>query len=497
MKKSLLFFAILALAATACEKEIADNNSNKVNPEEGTYLLEIKATIDEPDIVDNAIQSKATYSASKVVFAVGDEIGVLGTADGSTWTAYTLRATSIENNTITFSATVPDGTTIGDYAYYPASIIYDDTRTDPIYFKWPSSVDGTKVQVPMIGIIDTESATKSTTFKHLGAVAEITLDGLVPGGATTLEFTNGDNMVGDYYFTLSNGTPTTSGVSLNSCVIDVAISGPGTYYFPLPVKNSGYSNFTISLKNDSKTYTTRTSQSGTTDINPGRGQHVNFGSFAYYDDMYMICAAQSWNLSSTAIRYIQTGEHTYRAAAANGTGENMGYKILAGSDIGTTNWSYAYGSNSNENWSDSYVLGGANNCTFSYGSNIFSSVLDLSANTFTNTNITTSDGYDFGNVSICGDCNSWGDTDFTELAPHNWVLTNFAVGDNKTYKFKFREDHCWDYGGNWGGGVAINNSQLYGTCTNGSNTDNSYTLTAGTYTIYFNDVTGDFMFVKQ
>ncbi|MCR5038000.1 MAG: hypothetical protein K6A94_01515 [Bacteroidales bacterium] len=501
MKKSLLFFVILAFAATACEKEIADDNNSKVNPEEGTYLLEIKATIDEPDIVDNAIQSKATYSSNKVVFAIGDEIGVLGTTDGSTWTAYTLRATKIENNTITFSATVPDGTTIGDYAYYPASI----ATTSPLIINWPTSIDGSKVQVPMIGIIDTESATKKTTFKHLGAIIEINAAS-VPAGATVLQFKNNSAPItGSYTIAFSSDYSTLSltanNVNLNT--IDASIDSDsdgngenGTYYIPVPAAE--YTDFTFSLTDGSGNYYKQKTAKSSTSITLARGMHANFGTLTYDLDeiagLYMVGKMQGWSLSNTSIRYIKTGANTYRVAATTVDGD--GYKIMPESAVNGKDWTIVYGMSSTPGI---YIANG-NNIPYGTANEIFTSTLTTSESKYVSKYIGSSGQYDYGCVSMRYGLDSGSeavDLNFVEGSAHNWAAANFTIDSNSKIYFKFIEDHVLNAGGNWGGGISITDDKPYGTCVNGSSDNNSYQLTQGTYTIYFNDVTGDFMFVKQ
>lgn len=56
---------------------------------------------------------------------------------------------------------------------------------------------------------------------------------------------------------------------------------------------------------------------------------------------------------------------------------------------------------------------------------------------------------------------------------------------------KFRANHDW--GTNWGASVSIADT-FYGTGVN--NGDNIY-VPAGTYAVYFNDITGEFAFVVK
>lgn len=97
---------------------------------------------------------------------------------------------------------------------------------------------------------------------------------------------------------------------------------------------------------------------------------------------------------------------------------------------------------------------------------------------------------EYTNISLVGswDANWTVDIDMEQIYPHNWSVT--YTFDAK-YDFKFRAEHDW--GVNWGCGVDINDVPYGAGKQNGENNS----VPAGEYTIYFNDITGEFVFVKQ
>lgn len=103
----------------------------------------------------------------------------------------------------------------------------------------------------------------------------------------------------------------------------------------------------------------------------------------------------------------------------------------------------------------------------------------------------------YTSLSLIGDFNGWTDLQFTRVPTtsdawdsHNW----YAEGVTLTAgKLKFRADNNWDMA--WGGGQHVKDTP-YGV---GDSTDGSpdIIVPAGTYNVYFNDITGEFLFIEQ
>lgn len=97
---------------------------------------------------------------------------------------------------------------------------------------------------------------------------------------------------------------------------------------------------------------------------------------------------------------------------------------------------------------------------------------------------------EYTSISLIGIDNDWNtDYELTASAPHNWYVKNFTFGA-KT-EFKFRADGAWD--ANWGVELDLGETPYGVGKQNGSN----MTAPDGTFDIYFNDITGEFTFVKK
>ncbi|MBQ7472451.1 MAG: DUF5115 domain-containing protein [Prevotella sp.] len=93
-------------------------------------------------------------------------------------------------------------------------------------------------------------------------------------------------------------------------------------------------------------------------------------------------------------------------------------------------------------------------------------------------------------IGLIGGFNSWGsDLEMTQVTPHNWYAE--ATFDGAT-ELKFRANGGWDV--NWGAAVDTSNeSYFFGLGTqNGPN----ISVPAGSYKVFFNDITGRFAFLK-
>ena len=93
----------------------------------------------------------------------------------------------------------------------------------------------------------------------------------------------------------------------------------------------------------------------------------------------------------------------------------------------------------------------------------------------------------YSTVGLIGVGNDWdNDIVMTEVAPHNWYVNTTITADCEV---KFRADNAWTI--SWGSGMDLAD-QNYGTADiNGGNMK----IAAGTYDIYFNDITTEYVFV--
>lgn len=116
--------------------------------------------------------------------------------------------------------------------------------------------------------------------------------------------------------------------------------------------------------------------------------------------------------------------------------------------------------------------------------------INMGDNTYTWTKCENQEPATVDVVSLIGINGDWEtDYDMEQVYPHNWCLQGYTFSA-KT-EFKFRANHAWDI--NWG--VALDLADVpYGA---GKQNGDNITAAAGTFTIYFNDITGEFVFVKQ
>ena len=68
---------------------------------------------------------------------------------------------------------------------------------------------------------------------------------------------------------------------------------------------------------------------------------------------------------------------------------------------------------------------------------------------------------------------------------HNWYIYNLEIANNSG--FKFLAGHEWTV--NWGGNIDLSKTYFGVGAQDGDNLQ----LPAGTYNIYFNDITGQFV----
>jgi hypothetical protein len=100
----------------------------------------------------------------------------------------------------------------------------------------------------------------------------------------------------------------------------------------------------------------------------------------------------------------------------------------------------------------------------------------------------------FDGMAIAGSFNEWGDTPMTPCSTgwenHDWYITyTFAAGD----EVKVKQAGSWDF--NKGGSFVTYGEGMY--VYGEGNGANLVISEAGTYIIFFNDITGYIRFIKQ
>ena len=169
-------------------------------------------------------------------------------------------------------------------------------------------------------------------------------------------------------------------------------------------------------------------------------------------------------------------------------------KIWLGSDFGK--WNNAFGSASGDGVSaDEGKLkanGGAIVCPEKDAYYTFTA--DFSTMTYKWTKLANQNPTEFEYVGLIGVGGKWSDgddIDLKQVAPHNWYLAKQEIPAGG---LKIRADHKWRDDGNWGFGEGQNYENKGTLITSGGS--GNIPVPAGTYNIYFNDITGAYAFVE-
>ena len=209
-------------------------------------------------------------------------------------------------------------------------------------------------------------------------------------------------------------------------------------------------------------------------------------------EYYLVGALQSW--SDQNMSCLMTAETAMvQNFTTKWTGDaNM--KIWLGSDFGK--WDNAFGSASGDgvNTAEGKLKAGGGAIVCPEKGAYYTFTADFSTMTYKWTKLANQNPTEFKNVSLIGVGGKWNDGDDIDLkqeAPHNWYLAKQEIPAGG---LKIRADHKWRDDGNWG----FAEGQKYeskGTLITSGGSSN-IPVPAGTYNIYFNDITGAYAFVE-
>ena len=209
-------------------------------------------------------------------------------------------------------------------------------------------------------------------------------------------------------------------------------------------------------------------------------------------EYYLVGALQSW--SDENMSCLMTAE---TAMVQNFTTKWTGdanLKIWLGSDFGK--WNNAFGSAAGDgvNAAEGKLKanGGAIVCPEKDAYYTFTA--DFSTMTYKWTKLANQNPTEFEYVGLIGVGGKWSDgddIDLKQVAPHNWYLAKQEIPAGG---LKIRADHKWRDDGNWGFGEGQNYENKGTLITSGGS--GNIPVPAGTYNIYFNDITGAYAFVE-
>ena len=209
-------------------------------------------------------------------------------------------------------------------------------------------------------------------------------------------------------------------------------------------------------------------------------------------EYYLVGALQSW--SDQNMSCLMTAETAMvQNFTTKWTGDaNM--KIWLGSDFGK--WDNAFGSASGDgvNTAEGKLKAGGGAIVCPEKGAYYTFTADFSTMTYKWTKLANQNPTEFKYVSLIGVGGKWNegdDIDLKQVAPHNWYLAKQEIPAGG---LKIRADHKWRDDGNWGFGEGQNYESKGTLITSGGS--GNIPVPAGTYNIYFNDITGAYAFVE-
>ena len=208
-------------------------------------------------------------------------------------------------------------------------------------------------------------------------------------------------------------------------------------------------------------------------------------------DYYLVGALQSW--SDKNMSCLMTSESAMVLSYTTKWTGDANLKIWKDGDF--SKWDNAFGSASDGASvaeGKLKVNGGAIVCPEKNAYYTFTA--DFSKMTYKWTKLANQNPTEFEYVALIGVGGKWNDgddIDLTQVAPHNWYKANVEIPDGG---FKIRADHKWRDDGNWGFDAGQNYESKGKLITSGGS--GSIPVPAGTYNIYFNDITGAYAFVE-
>lgn len=209
-------------------------------------------------------------------------------------------------------------------------------------------------------------------------------------------------------------------------------------------------------------------------------------------EYYLVGALQSW--SDQNMSCLMTAETAMvQNFTTKWTGDaNM--KIWLGSDFGK--WDNAFGSASGDgvNTAEGKLKAGGGAIVCPEKGAYYTFTADFSTMTYKWTKLANQNPTEFKHVSLIGVGGKWNegdDIDLEQVAPHNWYLAKQEIPAGG---LKIRADYKWRDDGNWGFAEGQKYESKGTLITSGGSSNIS--VPAGTYNIYFNDITGAYAFVE-
>lgn len=225
---------------------------------------------------------------------------------------------------------------------------------------------------------------------------------------------------------------------------------------------------------------------------------------------WMVGGVNGWNSEGAqkSVFYVSKDNPTTQFSYTCSWPGAWDLKIWATSDIG--NWDKAWGTVTDGDGSDSGTLydnvngGQANSFQAPTKNEYYTLNIDMANHAYSWTKLDNQNPTEYTNISMIGGFNDWnGDLDLQHASDgnvHNWFAHGAAL---KAGEFKFRANHAWTIG--WGKDESNTNYYegvsgsltAYGVGVTGDGLPNLTIPADGTYSVYFNDITGQFVLVPE
>lgn len=207
-------------------------------------------------------------------------------------------------------------------------------------------------------------------------------------------------------------------------------------------------------------------------------------------EYYIVGAMQGWSDSKKICMLYPQNKmiHSYTTKFEG----DANLKIWLGSDFG--NWEACYGADvDGSNASTGTLVGtGAGAIVCPEKGAFYTFTADFSTMTYAWTKLENQTPASYEKIGLIGDFNGWGgDFEMTQVTPHNWHAAGLTVETEGGIKFRANAD----WGVNWGIGADLSHDLSVDNYGVGMNGGGNLKITAGTYNVFLNDITGEFVFV--
>ncbi len=474
IKKFLYGFAIIA-GLSSCNDDYTDwenPQSNAANSAAETFVLTVEQKVSSIDFATETAENIQLFTtnlqdgqtdAYTVTFSAEgkSEKPVLTTTDGQ------VASTDLQNVVASIFGKAPEERTIAvEVAAYvnietADGVIVAEKKNAPFTIQAKLDAPIISTGYYLIGNMNGWDATNMLDFKFNHSDKDVYEDPIF-----TLIFTTTGN---DQYWKIIPQDNVDANDTWANGVLGVAVDGDAALEGSLVTENpqagkiekAGIYRMTLNMME--YTYTIQ-------EITP---EYYVVGDMQGWKDNVMTCAFYPQNKMI----------HSY-TTQFNG---NANLKIWLGSDFG--NWNAAYGSMTDGDNSAGGTLVG-NNAGAMVCPEIgmfYTLTIDFSAMTYTWTKLDNQTPAEYEAIGLIGGFCDWGtDVDMTEVTPHNWYYPNFTLTGASEVKFRANDD----WADSWGKGVSIADENYGVADYNGAN----FTVPAGTYNVFFNDITGEYLF---